>query len=184
MKRIELLALNTWSKALWTDEMHPRCREDQITSDRENLSGHRLMIKTRAERACGSSFRSRRPFQRPGPILERHLAARAAKGKVRCFDLKLEVAESEKLAARWRGRSFCANESELQLQYCASHFRTTPVPCDGWALFMPYRSAPTLSSAMDLWVLVSSWAVGSVCNRPARPVKCLGGAFPFLRHAH
>ena len=36
MKRTEALALNTWSKVLWTDEMHAGCTEktkSQVTGE-------------------------------------------------------------------------------------------------------------------------------------------------------
>jgi hypothetical protein len=81
-----------------------------------------------------------------GPIPEGHLAARAAKGKVIYFGLKLEVARSEKLPVKWRGQSCCANERELQLQVCASHFMNPPRSLPTfWALFMSFTSAPIMS---------------------------------------
>jgi hypothetical protein len=51
------------------------------TKSQVNLSGHRLMIKARMTGMRLELPFERPPFQRPGPIPEGHLAARAAKGK-------------------------------------------------------------------------------------------------------
>lgn len=61
MKRIEALTLNTWSKVLWTDEMHARCMEDQITSDRGGTLVDTALSKN------GESMRLELPFGRTVP---------------------------------------------------------------------------------------------------------------------
>src|ERR1700733_5804026 len=66
------------------------------------------------------------------------------------FWFEAECRQIREASVRWRAQSYCANERELQLPLCASHFRTPPVCAHVWALFMSFYPCTT-TSVMHLW---------------------------------